>query len=44
MDTAQLDDLLQELAAADPADAPDLADEAARLLSDELETGSEAPA
>ena len=33
--------LLQELEAADPAEAPDLADETARVLTEALEGGRE---
>ena len=46
MDTKQLDDLLQELETADPVDAADLAVEAARVLSEELDPPQtpEAPA
>ncbi len=39
-----MDDLLQELDDADPADVPDLADQAAGLLSEALESEQEAPA
>jgi len=35
-----MDDLLQQLDEADPAEAPDLADEAARVLSEALESGT----
>ena len=41
MDSTQVDELLHELDAADPADAPDLADKAARILSEALEPESE---
>ena len=37
MDTTQAEELLRGLDEADPADAADLAIEAARLLSEELE-------
>jgi len=36
-----MDELLEELQKADPAEAPDLADEAARVLTEALEAGNE---
>ena len=36
-----MDELLEELDTADPAEAPDLADEAARVLTEALEEGDE---
>jgi len=36
-----MNQLLQELDAADPAEAPELADEAARLLTEALGSGGE---
>lgn len=44
MDTTQIDHLLHDLEEADPAAAPDLADEAARLLGEALEAPQEEPA
>jgi len=41
MDDTQIHQLLQELETADPAEAPDLADEAARLLAEALGRGGE---
>ena len=42
MDITQIDKLLQELDEADPAEAPDLSDEAARVLGETLDPKPEA--
>lgn len=41
MDDTQVRELLAELAHADPADAPDVAEQLARLLADRLEADEE---
>lgn len=41
MDSTRIDSLLHELDAADPADAPDLAEAVARVLSRGLEAGTD---
>ena len=40
MDSTRIDSLLHDLEAADPADAPDLAEAVARALSSGLDTGA----
>jgi hypothetical protein len=40
MDTTQTDEMLSDLAAADPAEAPDIADELAADLTEKLEASS----
>ncbi len=44
MDTTQTDKMLSDLAAADSADAPDIADELAADLTEKLEASSPPPA
>ena len=41
MDDTPLDSLLSELASADPAEAPDLADKLSEALTEALESGGE---
>jgi hypothetical protein len=43
MDDTRIDQLLTELESADPANAPDIADEVASSLSDELEADDGEP-